>query len=144
MRGSIPSSPFRNAFRAALTIWELNGEHERSVEQDAPMETLSSITHLGIRRNCVPEAEKCSPYPFAAGLPFGFCVSLKKHALISRHSHYIYAKQYAQFMMVEAVLWDVDGAEHIEENRHEEYLMKIVKCRTVRGACTSKRASRID
>jgi len=109
------------------------------------METLSSTTHVGIRRNCVPEAEVCSPYAFAAGLPFGFRVSVKKHALVSRHSHwYIYVKQYAQYMMVEAVLWDIDGAEHIEEFRHEEYIMKSVKCRTVRGACTSTRASRID
>jgi len=38
---------------------------------------------------------------------------VKKHALVSRHSQYIYAKQYAQFMMVEAVLCDIDGAEHM-------------------------------
>jgi len=69
---------------------------------------------------------------------------VKKHALVSRHSHYIYAKQYAQFMMVEAVLCDIDGAEHVEEFRHEEYIMKSVMCRKVRGACTSTRASKVD
>jgi len=108
------------------------------------METLFLITHLGIRRYCVPEAEKCSPYAFAAGLPFGFCVSVKKHALVSRHSHYIYAKQYAQFMMVEAVLCDIDDVEHIEETRHEAYVMKSVKCETACGAFISTRISRID
>jgi len=69
---------------------------------------------------------------------------VKKHTLVSRYSHYIYAKQYAQCMTVEAVLCDINDIKYIEETRHEAYMMKSVKCETARGACTSTRVSRID
>lgn len=47
-------------------------------------------------------------------------------------------------MMVEAVLCDINGVELMEESRQEAYIMKSVKCRTVRGAGTSTRLSRVD
>jgi len=122
MRGSNHTSLSLNGFRVAPTNWHLNG----------------------MRQHCVPEAERSSLYAFVVGLPFGFCVSVKKHTLVSRYSHCIYAKQYDQWMTVEAVLCDIDDVEHIEETRHEAYMMKSVKCETTCGAFTSARVSRID
>jgi len=84
MRGSTHPSPFRNVYRVALTNWDSNGEHSHYVERDAPMEMLSSITHLGMRLNCVPEAEEFSFYAFVVGSSSEPCLIAEKQSLVPR------------------------------------------------------------